>query len=70
MLALDFDSSIYNARAVKKAISDYQGLADFNLKEKKGRITVQVSNIRDKALAPLFAKEFSNYVLSLVGALK
>ncbi|MFA5116845.1 MAG: HxsD-like protein [Candidatus Omnitrophota bacterium] len=70
MLAINFDGSIYNIKAVKKAISDYRGLADFSWKEKKGCIAVGIDNIRDKELKALFVREFSNYVLSLVGALK
>jgi hypothetical protein len=70
MLIIDFDGDIYNIKAVKKAISDYRGLADFSCRPGKGRITVRVDKIRNKELEPLFSREFSNYVLSLVGALK
>lgn len=70
MLVIDFDSGIYNLKAVKKAISDYSGLAVFSCRPAKGRIQVRVDKIKNKELEPVFLKEFSNYVLALVGALK
>jgi hypothetical protein len=70
MLVINFDSGIYNERAVKKAIGDYRALADFSYRTQKGNIVVRIRNIRNKELEPSFSAEFSNYVLSLLGILK
>jgi hypothetical protein len=70
MLRINFDEGFYPANAVKKAIKDYQGLADFMVQKKKNSIVVTISNIRKKELEPLMDKEFSNYVLSLAAAEK
>ncbi|MFA5118090.1 MAG: HxsD-like protein [Candidatus Omnitrophota bacterium] len=70
MLKINFDEAFYPSNAVKKAIKDYQGLADFSVQKKKNRTIVSISNIRNKELTPLIDKEFSNYVLSLTAAEK
>jgi hypothetical protein len=70
MITVNFDSSIYSAQAIKKAIRDYRALADLSLQKKNNFIVVKINNIENTKLKPLFAQEFSNYVLSLVGALK
>ena len=56
MLTLSFDNAIYNISAVKKAIKDYQGLADFSVKTKNDSIVVDIKNIRNKELMPVFSQ--------------
>jgi hypothetical protein len=65
-----FNGIFYPPAAVKRAIRDYKGLADFAYREKSGYALVWIKNIRDKELKPLFRREFCNYVLSLAGTLK
>lgn len=69
-MEIKFDNFLYTLFAIKKAIQDYKTLADFSYEEKKNCIIVRINNIKEKELKPLFKQEFSNYVLSLVGALK
>ena len=67
---IKFSVAFYPPSTIKKAIRDYSGLADFACRKKKGFTLVEIKNIRDKELEPLFRREFCNYVLSLTAALK
>lgn len=69
-MEIEFDTSLYPQSAIKKAIKDYKNLADFACKRSKDKFLIRISNIKDSSMKPLFAGEFSNYVLALSAALK
>jgi len=64
-LLIDFSKSLYNLKAIKSAIKEYQDLADFSLKQKKGYIQVELNNI-DKSVIKIIKDEFCNYVFFLM----
>lgn len=70
IMEIRFDNFFYAAPAIKKAIREYNGLADFSCKEKNRCTVVTVGNIRERGLVSLFKQEFSNCVLSMMGVLK
>jgi len=51
--------------SIKKAIQDYKGLADFDIKLDKKNIKVDLKNI-DPDSKDIIKEEFSNYVLGLM----
>lgn len=64
MLKIEFDSLIYNSKALKIAVKDFQGLCKVELEEKSGLISCTFSNCKyDEAET---AKEFGNYLIELM----
>ena len=59
-----FNKKIYSFKVIKLAIKDYQKLADFNLKQDKNYIQVEIKNI-NKEFKKIIKEEFCNYVLGL-----
>ena len=65
MININFNKNLYQLKAIKAAIKEYQELADFNLKKKRDYIQVELKNI-DRDLKGIIKDEFCNYVLSLM----
>jgi len=59
---VEFDKKIFGMKAVKSAVKDYKGFADFDVTEKKDRIVVKIDNI-DYEPKEVFLGEFGNYVI-------
>ncbi len=64
-MQIKFNKKIYSLKAIKLAIKDYQGLADFNLEKKGEYILVKLTKI-DKEYKGIIKDEFCNYILSLM----
>ena len=64
-MKIRFDNKIYSLKAIKLAIKDYQGLADFNLDQKKEYTQVELTKI-NKEFKKIIKEEFCNYVLFLM----
>ena len=65
IISIAFNKDFYNLRAIKKAIQDYQGLADFEISQNKKAITVELKEIKPEVKKNI-RDEFSNYVLALM----
>ena len=65
MVALEFDSTLYPASAVRRALSDYESIARIVMEKTEKGCICRV----EAALAPIerTALEFANYVLELSG---
>ena len=59
---IKFSKNLYTKKAIRNAIKDYNGLADFNVSETKNYIKVDIKNI-DKGVENIIQDEFCNYVL-------
>ena len=64
-ILINFDKRLYNLKAIKLAIKEYQKLANFNLRQKKNYIQVELKNI-DKEVRQIIRDEFCNYVIFLM----
>lgn len=64
-IIIKFNKNLYNLKAIKSAIKEYQKLADFNLSQKGNYIQVELKNI-DKEIRQIIEDEFCNYILSLM----
>ncbi len=64
-MIISFSKNLYNLKAVKSAIKEYQNLADFNLRQKGNYIQVELKNI-DKEVRQIIKDEFCNYVIFLM----
>ncbi len=64
-ILINFDKRLYNLKAIKLAIKEYQKLANFNLSQKKNYIQVELKDI-DKEVRPIIKDEFCNYILFLM----
>jgi len=64
-ILISFDKKLYNLKAIKLAIKEYQNLANFSFRQKNNYIQVELKNI-DKEVRPIIKDEFCNYVLSLM----
>lgn len=64
-IIIKFNKNLYNLKAIKSAIKEYQKLADFNLSQKGNYIQVELKNI-DKEIRQIIKDEFCNYILSLM----
>lgn len=64
-MSINFNKDFYSLEAIKKAIQDYKGLADFNIKIDKKNIKVNLKNI-DPNSKNVIKEEFCNYVLGLM----
>ena len=62
-MTIKFNKNFYNIEAIKKGITAYKKLADFEIKEKKNFVEVTIKNI-DKDFKNVLTDEFSNYVLA------
>ena len=62
MLSVEFDKRIFKMKAVKAAVKDYKGFADFKLVNGDGGIVVEIDNI-DYESEDDFLGEFGNYVI-------
>ena len=64
-IIVKFNKNLYNLKAIKSAIKEYQKLADFNLRQKGNYIQVELKNI-DKEVRQIIRDEFCNYVIFLM----
>jgi len=64
-MVINFNRNFYNLESIKKAIQDYKGLADFDIKLDKKNIKVDLKNIGPDS-KDIIKEEFSNYVLGLM----
>jgi len=64
-MSINFNKDFYSLEAIKKAIQDYKGLADFDIEVKKKIIKVDLENI-DPGSKDIIKEEFCNYVLGLM----
>jgi len=64
-MVISFNKNLYNLKAVKSAIKEYQNLADFNLRQKGNYIQVELKNT-DKEVRQIIRDEFCNYVIFLM----
>ena len=61
-LPVNFHKKLYNPKAIKSAVNQYQDWADFNVAQKGNYIRVELKNI-DKDVKEVIKDEFCNYVL-------
>ncbi|MBL7154902.1 MAG: hypothetical protein ISS88_00130 [Candidatus Portnoybacteria bacterium] len=61
-IIVKFNKNLYNLRAIKLAIKEYQNLANFSLRQKRKYFQVELRNI-DKEVKQIIRDEFCNYVL-------
>ncbi len=64
-MTINFNRDFYNLDSIKKAIQDYKGLADFDIKLGKKNIKVNLKNINPES-KDIIKEEFCNYVLGLM----
>ena len=64
-ILIDFNKNLYNLKAIKSAIKEYQNLADFDLRQRGNCIQVELNNI-DKNVRKIIKDEFCNYVFFLM----
>lgn len=64
-MTINFNRNFYNLESIKKAIQNYNGLADFDIKLGEKNIEVNLKNI-DPESKDIIKEEFSNYVLGLM----
>ncbi len=64
-MTINFNRNFYNLKSIKKAIRDYKGLADFDIKVGKKNIRVNLKNI-DLESKNVIKEEFCNYILGLI----
>lgn len=64
-MVITFNKSFYNLPAIKKAIKDYYGLANFKIKNDKKNHIVVLDKINPEA-EKMIEDEFSNYVLAVI----
>lgn len=64
-MLLQFNKKIYSKTAIKKAIKDYNSLANFEVEQNKNYFLVEITKIKPE-LKNIFRDEFSNHILSLV----
>lgn len=64
IINLKFDNEIYKTSAIRKAIADYEALAEFSIKEKKNYTLVGIKKACFSR-SNSFIGEFGNYVLGL-----
>jgi len=64
-ITVKFNKNLYNFKAIKLAIKEYQSLANFNLDQKGNYIRVELKDI-DKEVIQIIKDEFCNYVLFLM----
>jgi len=65
LIKIKFNKALYNLKAIKLAIKEYQNLADFSLGQKGNYIQVELKNI-DKDVKRIIKDEFCNYILFLM----
>jgi len=64
-IVISFNKNFYTIDTVKKAIQDYKGIANFDLKSNKKEIKVEIKNIKLES-EDIIKEEFCNYVLGLM----
>jgi len=64
-IVISFNKNFYTIEAIKKAIQDYKGIADFNIISNKKENKVEIKNI-DPESEDMIEQEFCNYVLGLM----
>lgn len=64
-IQLKLNSKIYKLKSIKQAIKDYSHLGEFNLKQDKVYILVNIVNV-DKDYKDVIKDEFCNYILYLL----
>jgi len=64
-MIIRFNKNLYNLKAIKLAIKEYQNLADFSLRQKGSYFQLELKNI-DKDVKSIIKDEFCNYVLFLM----
>jgi len=64
-IVINFNKSFYTIDAIKKAIQDYKGIADFNIISDKKKYKVELKNINLES-EDIIRQEFCNYVLGLM----
>ena len=65
METIVFNKEIYKLEAIKKAIEQYDELAEIKINEKDNEIEVVFDSI-DQEVKEVLKDEFSNYVLGLM----
>lgn len=63
-MVIKYNKNIYKLSLIKRAIKDFDQLAEFKIKNTSEYISVDITNIKNN-LDDNFRDEFSNYVLSL-----
>ena len=64
-IVINFNKSFYTIKAIKKAIQNYKGIANFNIISNKKENKVEIKNI-DIESKDIMRQEFCNYVLGLM----
>ncbi len=65
METIKFHNKLYKLGAIKLAIKDFSGFADFVFSRKGNYFSVKIKNLK-KSKATLVKDEFCNYVLALM----
>jgi len=64
MIRVKFDKKLYTLEAIKQAAQVYQDWADFDIKENKEEIEVDINSEEENER--VIRDEFGNYVLALM----
>ena len=67
-IVINFSRNLYTKKAIKESTKAYKELANFDIKETKDYIKVNLKNI-DKDIKDIIRDEFCNYVLSAMRSL-
>ena len=68
-MKINFSKKIYSKKAIKKAVEDYDNLANFKISEMDKKIKISLSDI-DSEVKGIIKEEFSNHVLAYMKNLK
>lgn len=64
-MIIKFNKKIYSQSVIKRAIKNYQRLADFSFSPQKKYFLVKIKKTQPE-IRKIIEDEFSNYVLSLI----
>jgi len=64
MESIEFDKQIYKLDAIKKAITEFEKLANFSIIDSNEIIKVKINKI-DPEVKDILKDEFANYVLGM-----
>lgn len=64
-MIIKFSKNLYNLKAIKLAVEEYQNLANFSIKQADNYIKVELTKI-DKEVSKIIKDEFCNHVLGLM----
>jgi hypothetical protein len=62
-MTINFNSKLYNLKAIKNSVDAYKELAVFTVEKNKNNISVKITDI-DNEVKDILKDEFCNYVLS------